>query len=504
MMKACKPFLVILLALMILAGGSSLAFAQVYEHAADSLAAMDLFQGTDKGYELERVPTRAEAAAVLVRLLGADAEAKAANYSHPFTDVIGWEAPYVGYLYEKGLASGMTATTFAPQQPCSSQMFYAFILRALGYGSDFAYADAEKFAAKLGLADVLSFGPAGLKRDSVVSIAYTALATPMKADAEGKAPLLLQHLVDSGAVDAAKAAPYLTQFAYYKAIQEASRVLESEAGLDMKLDMTMLADAGAGDAATNVAMTLASRIQMLGDPAAAGFKAALTNLLSVSIKADGATEKQALAIDIFVKDDTVYARLDMGEDGVMKYKLSLTSVQQMLAADPGAAAMLGDYTVFLTELEAMTPTDPYLGNYGIALMGPISRGKQGTDTVYSVDMSHLEGYLNQVINSLGDSVITGLEDAELALVMSSVSYQVNDISADYVLGANGRLKRIDMVMDFDTTAAGETVSTQAKVTMTILKTGGSVKVAYPNDLDQYVDILTLFQDPFLAMPAGLL
>ena len=42
--------------------------------SAEALKELDLFRGTDKGFELEKPMTRAEAAAMLVRFLGAEEE----------------------------------------------------------------------------------------------------------------------------------------------------------------------------------------------------------------------------------------------------------------------------------------------------------------------------------------------------------------------------------------------------------------------------------------------
>ena len=80
------------------------AFAADFTHCADALHDLGLFQGTDSGYDLDRAPTRAEAAAMLVRLLGAEEEAQAMeSYTAPFTDVRDWAKPYVQYLYDNGL-----------------------------------------------------------------------------------------------------------------------------------------------------------------------------------------------------------------------------------------------------------------------------------------------------------------------------------------------------------------------------------------------------------------
>lgn len=50
--------------------------AASYDNCADRLSDLGLFQGTGNGYQLDRAPTRAEAATMLVRLLGAEAEAE--------------------------------------------------------------------------------------------------------------------------------------------------------------------------------------------------------------------------------------------------------------------------------------------------------------------------------------------------------------------------------------------------------------------------------------------
>ena len=126
-----------------------------YTSAADDLKSMGLFIGTDKGYELEREPTRLESAVMLVRLLGKEEEAKQNNYQHPFTHVPEWVNFYVGYLYEKGLTKGVGGNKFGSGL-CNTQMFCTFVLRALGYtedGGDFNYADAIAFALELGLLD---------------------------------------------------------------------------------------------------------------------------------------------------------------------------------------------------------------------------------------------------------------------------------------------------------------------------------------------------------------
>ena len=178
------------------------AFAANFEHCADALFELGLFRGTNNGYELDREPTRAEAAAMLVRLLGAEEEAMALAYTAPFGDVADWAKPYVQYLYDKGLTKGTSETTFGYSDKCTAQQYATFLLRALGYtdGEDFTYDTALEYGEKIMLCDWANcFGEVFL-RDNVVAMSYTALSLPVKSG-EGK---LLSKLVSDGAVSDAK------------------------------------------------------------------------------------------------------------------------------------------------------------------------------------------------------------------------------------------------------------------------------------------------------------
>ena len=83
----------------VLAGSLAVSAAATdYTACADSLQALGLFQGTEQGYDLDRAPTRAEAAVMLVRLLGEEADALALEYTAPFTDLESWQQPNIHYL----------------------------------------------------------------------------------------------------------------------------------------------------------------------------------------------------------------------------------------------------------------------------------------------------------------------------------------------------------------------------------------------------------------------
>lgn len=112
---------------------TALAYTQ-QEKTADALNELDLFRGTDKGYELEKNLTRAEGATLLVRVLGKEIEAKNWPMGNiPFKDVPAWAIGYVGYAAANGITNGTSPTTFSPNDKLSDFMFLTLVLRTLGY-----------------------------------------------------------------------------------------------------------------------------------------------------------------------------------------------------------------------------------------------------------------------------------------------------------------------------------------------------------------------------------
>ena len=201
------------------------AFAANYTNCADSLHEMGLFQGTQNGYDLDRTPTRAEAAVMLVRLLGKEAEAKALTYTAPFTDLKGWEKPYVQYLYSNGLANGTNRTTFYPTGKCTAQMYAVFLLRALGYSdtADFSYANAIETAREQGIYDTGIINTQNFLRDDAAAASYTALSVSPK-NSEGT---LLDQLVSENAITEANAKRYQSLFSSYAQYREATAGMDA-------------------------------------------------------------------------------------------------------------------------------------------------------------------------------------------------------------------------------------------------------------------------------------
>ena len=126
------------------------------ERTADKLNMLGLMQGTDKGYELERHPTRAEALAFIVRLSGGEGEKASRGYETGFTDVPEWAEQYVSWAHERGIVKGVTEDKFVPERDVSARDYVTMTLRLLGYSDsegDFSYEDSLRFGSVLGICD---------------------------------------------------------------------------------------------------------------------------------------------------------------------------------------------------------------------------------------------------------------------------------------------------------------------------------------------------------------
>lgn len=113
--------------------GTAAAATEIQQQDAVFLDELGLFQGTERGYELDRTMTRAEGAVMLVRLLGGEAEVEVNVYQTPFTDVPDWAQPYVGWLYENKLTNGTSKTTYSPNESMRFEQYAWFTGRAAGF-----------------------------------------------------------------------------------------------------------------------------------------------------------------------------------------------------------------------------------------------------------------------------------------------------------------------------------------------------------------------------------
>jgi len=180
-MKTKKIFKAIIAFIIIIAVFTSSVSAAGYTNILDDLKSLVSTLGTESGYNFDSMPTRAEAAVILVKLLGKESEAIEMNYTHPFTDVPEWADPYVGYLYENNITNGIGDNKFGSDDLCDINMFCVFLLRALGFtedNGDFTYDNAVDFAANLVfMYGNMFFGEsiANFNLDDLASMIYNAL-----------------------------------------------------------------------------------------------------------------------------------------------------------------------------------------------------------------------------------------------------------------------------------------------------------------------------------------
>ena len=302
------------------------AFAANYTNCADSLHEMGLFQGTQNGYDLDRTPTRAEASVMLVRLLGKEAEAKALTYTAPFTDLKGWEKPYVQYLYSNGLANGTNRTTFNPTGKCTAQMYAVFLLRALGYSdtADFSYANAIETAREQGIYDTGIINVQNFLRDDAAAASYTALSVSPK-NSKGT---LLDQLVGENAITEADAKRYQSLFSSYAQYREAT------AGMDALLHYSVNSEFASPAAVTHDGKTV-MQVQTSETTVFDREKNELLTDRKMTLSAPNTSDKQLLT-QSYLSDGALYHKLN----GSWSAELVTAAEQEGLAAMYGRVPLV--------------------------------------------------------------------------------------------------------------------------------------------------------------------
>ena len=302
------------------------AFAANYTNCADSLHEMGLFQGTQNGYDLDRTPTRAEAAVMLVRLLGKEAEAKTLTYTAPFTDLKGWEKPYVQYLYSNGLANGTNRTTFNPTGKCTAQMYAVFLLRALGYSdtADFSYANAIETAREQSIYDTGIINVQNFLRDDAAAASYTVLSVSPK-NSEGT---LLDQLVSENAITEADAKSYQNLFSTYAQYREAT------AGMDALLHYSVNSEFASPAAVTHDGRTV-MQVQTSETTVFDREKNELLTDRKMTLSAPNTSDKQLLT-QSYLSDGALYHKLN----GSWSAELVTAAEQEGLAAMYGRVPLV--------------------------------------------------------------------------------------------------------------------------------------------------------------------
>ena len=423
-----------------------------YDTCADRLSELGLFRGTETGYELDRAPTRAEAGVMLVRLLGAEEEAQALTYTAPFTDLAGWEAPYVQYLYDNGLTTGATATTFEPNDVCSAQMYTTFLLRALGYsdaaGGDFAYTDAIDFGTSIGLVDYANCDTADFLRDHVAAMSLTALNTPVKGDADTR---LLEKLVDDGAVDAAAAADLLSFFDQYDAYVQATAQLNQETKMDLTADVSATVSM-AGEQVMELSMPMDMKMDM-----------DLTHMDQSSISMTGKmdmTMDEALVEaggETTVSQDVSYYYTD----GVYYMDLGDQKVSMPMSFEDAMGQISG--------LDQMQSSEP------ICMIDSISTSGNTTTVTYSGA-------------AMGSMVDTVMSEMGMDADSTGVEIQMGDMSSSVTI-ANGSIRSMKITMQINMTVEGVSMTMDMTMDCTVNETGDGVSVDIPEDLSGYTELI---------------
>ncbi len=191
-MRFTKKVITILLCMACLFTAMPVFGAEISPYAK-ALNVLGMLRGTEKGYELDRVPTRAEILVMIIRMLGKEQDALLQSFPHPFCDTQ-WEDPYVSYGYNHGIVKGVSADSFGGSQQASLNQYCTMLLRVLGYDDakgDFSYENAVSFATL-----VLGEGLTAEKfdRGEMAEITCHALNTRIK----GNTKTLGQTLAEQG------------------------------------------------------------------------------------------------------------------------------------------------------------------------------------------------------------------------------------------------------------------------------------------------------------------
>lgn len=175
-----------------------------YLPQAKVLQELGLFTGTENGYELERSSTRAEAAVMLVRVLGQEKNIQKSE-NCPFQDVEPWAIPYINLLYEQKIAFGISEDYFGAADPITPAQYMTYLLRILGYldtEGDFDWENALGEAQDLGIiqaGDLTSLTKTDeLSRGGMVNLTYHTLFAGFKEEQE--ITLLEKLYLNDGAV----------------------------------------------------------------------------------------------------------------------------------------------------------------------------------------------------------------------------------------------------------------------------------------------------------------
>lgn len=465
-----KRFLTILLTTLALAGLLCVsASASSFDGPAAELSAIGMLKGGAGGFDLDKAPTRSQAAIMLVRLYGAEEEAKAAyaagDLKSPFTDVNETTAPFAAWLKDKGLASGTSETTFGGSDPCSAKAYTIFLLRALGYQDnvDFTAANAQEFAMGLGLLDTSVFTGKFL-RDDLAAMTYQALGMDRK---DGDT-YLLASLIESGAVDAAAAKPMTDKIEAYRALQASGAAAAQ--GLDTTVDVKMAMSLGVKgteggtslDMSQKADATVKGRIQMVLDKD-------LQMAMDMTVTATDGETTETEKMEYWLKDGVVYVRSgDMSYQMPAGMGLDMETLADLLEQSAGQS-----YAAMLPFIDSITAK------------------ASGGNTLYTLKLNNA---FAGMINGLTGQILGVLEaGADLDMKMS---FSLDGGAITYTVDKDGTLKSAaaDLTLKAGVKASDgkdsltADVSADLDMTMEVKAMGKAVKISFP-DFSGFEDLI---------------
>ena len=168
---------------------------------AEILKTLKIINGTGKGFELDKVFTRAQGTVVIIKLFGMEKAAQESNLKPVFSDVKSnhWAAKPITFAFQKRIVSGTGGNKFSPDRPMTGKEFITLVLRGLGY-KETSPEILEFLAVRSGLLKQQETGSLITKkvfnRNNMVLVVYNALKTKSK----GRNKTLLQTMVESKVV----------------------------------------------------------------------------------------------------------------------------------------------------------------------------------------------------------------------------------------------------------------------------------------------------------------
>ena len=191
-MRTLKKTLCLVLCLVMMAGlcvfGASAEFTDEdkieNKEAAAVLTGIGVLTGRDDGsFDPTATLTRAEACAIIARLLGN--ETYMAQKNTPFDDVpaSNFYSGYIAFCYSKGIVAGTGKNLFKPNEKLTAAAWAKMLLCALGYNADAEGLvgntwdlNTAVLVSRTKLADGMSFDPtAEMTRDGASLLAFNAL-----------------------------------------------------------------------------------------------------------------------------------------------------------------------------------------------------------------------------------------------------------------------------------------------------------------------------------------